>query len=158
MYFLHWLTYNSQTQFTNVLCTHCLLLYAKTLSYDEDLPGKSNNQLSRREQWSTFATTVEAEFQESIDWIKGNCQGSVDHHNILAGWCLSLSQRFLIMFTKVCDGFTTQLSVKHFDYFTEMIGLHALDKSVFDRCVQHKSPEGDLYGDQILHLLVWKWH
>ena len=109
--------------------------------------------MSRKEQWSTYATTVEAGFQESIDWIKSNCQGSVDHHNILAGWCLSLSQRFLLMFTKVCDGLSNQLTVKHFDYLTAMIGLDAVDKYVFNRCVQHKSPEGDLYGDQIFTLV-----
>ena len=33
-----------------------------------------------------------------------------------------------------------------------MIGLDALEKSVFDRIVGHKSPEGDLDEDQIFTL------
>ncbi len=112
--------------------------------------------MSRKEQWSTYATTVEAGFQESIDWIKSNCQGYVDHHNILAGWCLSLSQRFLIMFTKVCDVISTKLSVKYFGNLSAMIGLNGLDKSVFHQCVHHKSPDGDLHGDQIFTLVGMK--
>ena len=33
-------------------------------------PSKSNSQLFRSEQWSTYATTVDVGFQESLDWIK----------------------------------------------------------------------------------------
>ena len=33
-----------------------------------------------------------------------------------------------------------------------MIGLDTSDKRVFDQCVHHKSPEGDLHGDQIFTL------
>ena len=128
------------------------MLYTKLLRYDEIPPGKSNNQLSRKEQWSTYATTVEAGFQESIDWIKSNCQGSVDHHNILAGWCLSLSQRFLIMFTKVCNALSTKLQLNLFGQLLAMIGLDSSDNRVCNRCNSHKSPAGDLHGDQIFTL------
>ena len=65
-------------------------------------------------------------------WIKDNGQDNIDHHNILAGWCLSLSQRFLIMFTKVCDVLSTKLPVKKSGELLAMIGLDASDKRVFD--------------------------
>ena len=153
MYFLHWFTYNSQTKFTNVLFTPCLLLYTKLLRYDDILPSTSNNQSSHIEQWSTYATTVDAGFQESLDWIKQNCQDNVDHHNILAGWCLSLSQRFLIMFTRLYDALLKKLRLKHFGEFLAMIGLDSSDKRVFDQCLHHKSPDGDLHGNQIFTLV-----
>ncbi len=117
-------------QFTNVLFTRCLLLYIIILRYEEISPSKSNNQLSCSEQWSKYATTVDAGFQESLDWIKRNCQDNVDHHNILEGWCLSLSQRFLIMFTKVCDALSNKLSVKQSEELLAMICLDALDNRV----------------------------
>ena len=56
------------------------------------------------------------------------------------------------MFTKVCDVLSTKLSVKHFGELIAMIGLDASDKRVFNRCVSHKSPDGDLHGDQIFTL------
>ena len=87
--------------------------------------------MSCSERWSTYAVTVHGGFQESLVWIKDNGQDNIDHHNILAGWCLSLSQHFLIMFTKVCDELSTKLSVKHFGELLAMIGLDALDKRVF---------------------------
>jgi hypothetical protein len=92
------------------------------------------------EQWRTYATTVDAGFQESFDWIKNNWQRNVDHHNILAGWCLSLSQRLLIVFTKVCDVLSSKLPLNLFGELLAMIGLDAIDKRLFDRCVHHKSP------------------
>ncbi len=95
--------YNSQTKFTNVLFTNCLFLYTIILRYEEILPNKLINQFACINQWSTYAPTVDAGYQELLDWIKQNCQSNVDHHHILAGWCLSLSQRFLIKFAKVCD-------------------------------------------------------
>ena len=76
------------------------------------------------QQWSTFASTVDAGYQESLDWIKENFQSNVDHHHILlAGWCLSLSQCFLIMFTKVCEQLSSKLSRKNFGELLAMIGL-----------------------------------
>jgi hypothetical protein len=56
------------------------------------------------------------------------------------------------MFTKVCDELSTKLSVKHFGELLAMIGLDALDTQVFNQCVTHKSPDGDLCGDQIFTL------
>jgi hypothetical protein len=108
--------------------------------------------LSRSEQWSTYALTVDEGFQESLDWIKKTCRGNTDHHNIFAGWCLSLSQRFLIMFTKVCDVFSNKQSVKRCEELLAMIGLDASDKRVCNQCGTHKSPDGDLHGDQIFTL------
>ncbi len=128
------------------------MLYIIILRYEEISPSKSNNKLSHNEQWSTYATTVDAGFQESLDWIKRNCQDNVDHHNHLAGWCLSLSQRFLIMFTKVCDAFSNKLSEKQSGELLAMIGLDASDYRVCNRCGSHKSPDGDLHGDQIFTL------
>jgi hypothetical protein len=64
--------------------------------------------------------------------MKEICEDNVDHHSILAGWCLSLSQRFLIMFTKVCEELSNKLSVKHFGKLLAMIGLDADDTRVFD--------------------------
>ena len=71
-------------QFTNVLFTRYLLLYTIILRYDDKSPSKSKNQLFCSEQWRTYATTVDEGFQESLEWIKNNCQGNVDHNNILA--------------------------------------------------------------------------
>ena len=126
------------------------------LRYEEILPSKSSNQYTCIEEWSTYATRVDAGYQESLEWIKQNCQDNVDHHNILAGWCLSLSQRFLIMFTKVCDQLSNKVSVKHFGELLAMIGLDANDTRVFTRCVSHKSPDNDLNGDQIFTLVGMK--
>ena len=128
------------------------MLYIIILRYEENSSSKLNNQLFRIEQWRTYATTVDAGFQESLDWTTQNCQDNADHHNILAGWCLSLSQRFLIMFAKVCKELSNKLPVKHFGELLAMIGLDALDKRVFDQCVHHKSPDGDLHGDLICTL------
>ena len=88
--------------------------------------------MSHSERWSTYAITVDRGFQDSLVWIKDNGQDNIDHHKILAGWCLSLIQRFLIMFTKVCDELSTKLSVKLFGELIAMIGLDASDKPVFD--------------------------
>ena len=129
------------------------MLYIIILRYEEISPSKSNNQLSCSEQWSTYATTVDAGFQELLDWIKQNCQDNVDHHNILAGWCLSLSQRFLIMFTKVCDVLSTKFALNSFEQLLAMIGLDSSDNCVCNQCHSHKSPDGDLHGDQIFKLV-----
>ena len=53
------------------------------------------------EQWSMFASTVDSGFEDSYDWIKEDGEDKIDHHNILAGWCLLLSQLYLIMFANV---------------------------------------------------------
>ena len=143
-------------QCTNVLFTCCLLFHTIILRYEEVLPSKSINKFACIDQWSTYATTVDAGYQESIDWIKQNCQSNVDHHHILAGWCLSLSQRFLIMFTKVCDQLCTKLSVNYFDDLLAMIGLDDSDKHALTRCVNHKSPEDDLHGAQDFTLVDMK--
>ena len=87
--------------------------------------------MSHSEQWSTYAVTVDGGFQESKVWIKDNVQDNIDHNNILAGWCLSLSQHFLIMYIKVCDVFSNKLSVTHFGDLLAMIDLDASDKRVF---------------------------
>jgi hypothetical protein len=133
------------------------LFHTIILRYEEILPSKSINQFACIDQWSTYASLVDAGYQESLDWIKQNCQTNVDHHHILAGRCLSLSQRFLIMFAKVCDAFSNKLSVKHNGELLAMIGLDALDNDrVFTRCVSHKSPDNDLHGDQIFTLVGMK--
>ena len=106
---------------------------------------KSNNQLACSEQRSTYAVTVDGGFQESKVWIKDNGQDKIDHHKILAGWCLSLSQRFLIMFTKMCDVLSAKLSVNVYGELLAMIGLDASDNRVFNRCVEIR----------VVHLLVW---
>ncbi len=115
-------------QFTNVLFTICPLFHILLLRYDEIVPSKSINKFLRIQQWSTFAPTVDAGYQELLDWIKENCHSDNDHHHILAGWCLSMSQRFLIMFTKVCDQLSNKLSRKHFGELLAMIGLDESDK------------------------------
>jgi hypothetical protein len=115
------------------------------------------DQISHIHQWSTYAPTVDAGYQELLDWIKENFQSNVDHHHILAGWCLSLSQRFLIMFTKVCDWLSNKLSMKHFGELLAMIGLDKSDKQrVFTQCVSHKSLDDDLHGDQDFTLVGMK--
>ena len=140
----------------NILFTCCLLFYTIILRYKDISQKKSNNQLSRSEQWGTYALTVDIWLQDSLVWIKDYGQKNIDHHNILAGWCLSLSQRFLIMFTKVCDELSTKLSVTHFGELLAMIGIDASDKRVCSRCGSRKSPDGDLIGDiRFLLLLVW---
>jgi len=48
--------------------------------------------------------------------------------------------------------FSGKLSVKHFGELLAMIGLDASDTRVFNQCVSHKSPDGDLHGDQIFTL------
>ncbi len=73
-------------QYTNVLFTYCLLLYTIILRYEEILPSQSINQFARIHQWSTYAPTVDAGYQELLDWIKENCHSDNDHHHILAGW------------------------------------------------------------------------
>jgi len=133
------------------------LCHTIILRYNEILPSiKSINKFLRIQQWKTFASLVDAGYQESLEWIKENCQSNVDHHHILAGWCLSLSQRFLIMFTKVCDQLCTKLSVNYFDDLLAMIGLDDSDKHALTRCVNHKSPEDDLHGDQDFTLVDMK--
>jgi hypothetical protein len=114
-------------QCTNVLFTCSPLFHILLLRYDEILPSKLINRFLRIQQWSTFAPRVDAGYQELLDWIKENCQSDVDHHHILAGWCLSLSQRFLIMFTKVCDQLSNKLSRKHFGELLAMLGIDADD-------------------------------
>ena len=140
---------------TKTLFTFSLLFDTIILRYDDVSTNKSNNQLSWSDRWSEYAVTVDRWFQESLGWIQDNCQENIDHHKILAGWCLSLSQRFLIMFTKMCDVFSTKLPVKYFEDSLAKIGSDASDKRVFDQCVGHKSPEGDLDGDKFSNLLIW---
>ncbi len=84
---------------------------------------------------------------------KKKCQGNIDHHNILAGWRLSLSQLYLIMFTKVCDQLSKKLPVKLVGELLAMIGLDSSDNRVCKRCNSHKSPVGDLHGDKIFTLV-----
>ena len=137
--------------FTNVIFTSCLLFHTFILRYDKISP-----EWDFIEQWSTYATAVDAGYQDSLEWMKQNCQVNVDHHNILAGWCLSLSQRYLIMFTKVCEQLSDKLSVKHFVELLAMMGLDAADTRVFNRCIIHKSPKDDLHGNQIFTLVGMK--
>ncbi len=143
-------------QCTNVLLTCCLFFHIIILIYDEVLPSKTINKFLCIQQWSTFASSVDAGYEELLDWIKEDCQSNVDHHHILAGWCLSLSQRFLIMFTKVCDQLTNKLSRKHFGELLAMIGLDESDKRALTQFVSHKSPDDDLHGDQHFTLVGMK--
>ena len=119
-------------KFTNLLFTCCLLFYTIIVRYESIPPKKSTNELSRSEQWSTFASRVDSGFEDSNDWIKENSEGKIDHHNILAGWCLLLSQRFLIMFANVCDLLSTKLPFNFFGELLAMIGLDEPDKRVFN--------------------------
>ncbi len=57
------------------------------------------------------------------------------------------------MFTKLCDVLSTKLPLKNFGELIAMIGLDESDKHVFDQCLHHKSPDGDLHGDQIFTLV-----
>ncbi len=138
-----------------IQCTNLFLLYSCPLChiiiirYDEILPSKPSNKFLRIQQWSKFAPKVEAGYQGSLDWIKENCKSNVDHHHILSGWGLSLSQRFLIMYTKVCDQLSNKLSQKNFGELIAMIGFDTGDNDpVFTRCMSHKSPDDDLHGNQ----------
>ncbi len=45
-----------------------------------------------------------------------------------------------------------KLPLIHFGELLAMIGLDESDKRVFDQYLHHKSPEGDLHGDQIFTL------
>ena len=108
---------------TNSLFTCCLLFFTFIVRYDNITPKKSTNQLSWSEQWSTFASLVDSGFEDSTIWIKDNGEDNIDHHNIMAGWCLLLSQRFLIMFANVCDLLSTKLPVKFFGKLLATIGL-----------------------------------
>ena len=74
---------------------------------------QKQNQLSRIERWSTYAVTVDRGFKESLVWIQENCQEKkIDHHKILAGWCLSLSQASLLCSQKcvMCSQPSCQLN------------------------------------------------
>ena len=79
-----------------------------------------------------FASTVDSGFEDSIDWIKKNGEDKIDHHNIFAGWCLLLSQRYLIMFAYVCNVLSTKLPVKFYGELLAMIGLDESDECVFN--------------------------
>ena len=92
------------------------------------------------------ASTVDKTFEELSGRIQDNVQENIDHHKILAEWCLSLSQHILIIYTKVCDVFSTKLPVRIFGDLLAKIGLDASDHRLFDQCVGHKSPDSDLYG------------
>ena len=76
----------------------------------------------------------------------------MNHHNILAGWRLLLSQCYLIMFAYVCYVLSTKFPIKLFGELLAMIGLDELDKHVFNQCVFKKNPLGDLHSDQIFTL------
>ena len=153
------LFYININEIHKLIITCCLLFYTIILRYKDISPRKSNNQLYCSEEWSTYALTVDGRFQELLDWIKNNCQDNIDHHKILAGWCFSLSQRYPIMFTNVCDVFSNKLSVKKNWELLAMIGLDASNKRAFNQCVSHKSPDGDLHGDNFFTLagmeLTW---
>ena len=56
------------------------------------------------------------------------------------------------MFTKVCEGLSTKLPHIHFGELPAMIGLDDSDNRACKRCNSHKSPDGDLHGDQIFTL------
>ena len=100
--------------------------------YDDISPKKSTNHLSWSEQWSTFASTVDSGFEDANDWIKENGEDKIDHHNILAEWCLLLSQRYLIMFACVCNVLSTKLPVNICGQLLAMIGLDESDNRVFN--------------------------
>ena len=93
---------------------------------------KSLNQLSRSEQWSTFFSTVDSGFEDANDWIKKTVKTRLITDNILAGRCLLLSQRYLIMFAYVCNVLSTKLIVKLYGELLAMIGLDESGKRVFN--------------------------
>jgi hypothetical protein len=94
-------------------------LFFTFLVRNEDIsPKQSINQLSWSEQWSTFASMVDSGFEDANEWIKENGEDKIDHHNILAGWCLLLSQCYLIMFAYVCNVLSTKFPVNFFWKFT----------------------------------------
>ena len=106
----------------------------------------SQDQLSQKDLWSDYAISVDKACEESSSWIQQNVHEHVDHHKILAGWCLSLSQRFLMVYTKVVAAYMIKWSSPTFAELLEKIGLDGNHERVFDQCVSHQLPAGDLNG------------
>ena len=46
------------------------LFFTYLVRYDDISPKQPTNQLSKSEQWSTFASTVDTGFEDANDWIK----------------------------------------------------------------------------------------
>ena len=70
----------------------------------------------------------------------------------MTGLCLSLSQQFLILYTKVCALLMDKLSRTTLGELVAKIGLDASNKHVFDWCVSHWSSGYDLHGTCVFKL------
>jgi hypothetical protein len=53
--------------------------------------------------WSNCGITIDNGYDSANQYIKDSVtKVATAHYKILAGWCLSLSQQFIIMYTDIC--------------------------------------------------------
>ena len=72
------------------------------------------------------------------------------HYKILAGWCLSLSQQFILLYTDIChviiDILPEHPDQPTFSQLLSKMGIDAGHERLFDHCVKFKNEEDDLVG------------
>ena len=140
-----------------LLCDNFLMnnrdTYTITSYYDETKEISDEDLLipNDKDLWSNYAITVDNGYDFANQWIKDNVEKDVTaHQKILAGWCLSLSQRFIITYTDICrviiDMLPEHPNQPTFSQLLVKMGIDAGHERLFDRCVKYKHGEDDLVG------------
>jgi hypothetical protein len=58
---------------------------------------------NNKDLWSNYGITVDNGYDPAIQYIRDSAdKEATAHYKILTGWCLSLSQQFIIMYTDIC--------------------------------------------------------
>ena len=104
-----------------------------------------------KDLWSNYGETVDKGYDSATQFLNDEPEQDLKaHFRVLAGWGLSLSQRFLLVYTHHCRAIIDMLP-EHADQPTlaqllSKMGIDAKNERLFDRCVKYKNGEDDLVG------------
>ena len=99
-----------------------------------------------------YGTIVSDTYSGGLQWIKDNIKENMGQHKILIGWCLSLSQQFLLAYLYMSHRLHDRLSEIHitpplYSKLLVKMGLDCSSWPLFDTCATYDA----------VHDLAGKW-
>jgi hypothetical protein len=120
---------------------------------------RSDEKLGKRDASMTFenyGVIVNKGFEAGNQYIKDNIEISVFEHKILVGWCLLLSQKFVLAYADISRRLVEQspTDFKHtmMSELLERIGINADCQPLFDTCAKFNL-ENDNEGEWLFQVV-----
>ena len=88
--------------------------------------------------FQNYGSVVDNGFNTGDKWTHKNITENKSHHRVLVGWCLAISQQFVLSYAYICHQLTTwipfQDSLPSFGELLSDMGVDASCKKIFDAC------------------------